>query len=141
MPATAQTTAARKPKVKPRVTLRLVSSSNLPNHTHAADHTLLLASRTREAMERKAADKRRKKPLNSGELACSRIREFALDLGYEVDFAYGWKAEAARFCGLKSSTMWNIIAGCTSTIAPKTVDHVALKSGIPVGVFYESQQD
>jgi hypothetical protein len=139
MPATAQ--AARKPKVKPRVTLRLVTSSDLPDHAHATDHTLLQASRTREAMDRKAVFKRRKKPLNSGELACSRIQEFAFDLGHEVDFAYGWKAEAARFCGLPQSTMWNIISGYVTTISWKTVDHVAMKSGIPIGVFYELKQD
>jgi hypothetical protein len=108
----------------------------VPEHEYAVGHHLLLAAKEygNKRRLRKVEDLRA-----SGEVACERVKEFAYDLGAELEFVYGWKASAARRMGLTYSTMWNIIMGDITAISTKTVDHVARHSGIPVSVFYDPE--
>jgi hypothetical protein len=74
----------------------------------------------------------------SGELACTRIREFGYDLGYDFnELEHGWIAEASRQLGLNERTGWAILRGEQLTVSTATVDVISLHTGIPVRVFYD----
>lgn len=117
--------------------LRVVSKP-LPQHDFVESHHILLASKKYGSRERIQAAKK-KTWRASGEVACARIREFAYDLGAEIEWAYSWKAAAARRLGLSYTTMWNIISQHVTTVSTRTVDHVAKISGVPVREFYDNE--
>lgn len=143
MPAAAAAKTQSKASVKPpaadKPKLRLVPRPNQrpKKHEHADGHKLFYAHQ--KYFSKRRIDALEESYEASGEVACRRIREFAWDLGAELNWEYGWKAMAADRLGLGYTTMWNIIQGVVTTISTRTVDHVALRSGVPVGVFYDSE--
>lgn len=146
MPAAARAAVQEAPALaaKPRssdllVILPTLRSSRrpLPKHDYADKHHVLLAFKKYSSAERIKSAK--KSFLASGEIACARVREFAYDLGAEVEWAYGWKAKAAARLGLGYSTMWNILTEHITSISTRTVDRVAAVSGVPVWVFYDNE--
>lgn len=145
MPAAAQAPAQDTPALpKPRRSDLLVllptlraSRRPLPKHDYADKHHVLAAFKKYSSAERIKAAK--KNYLASGEVACARVREFAYDLGAEVEWARGWKAKAAARLGLGYSTMWNILTEHITSISTHTVDRVARTSGVPAWVFYDNE--
>lgn len=114
------------------------TTPTMPEHDYAVSHHLLLA-RKEHAKNLKRRLRAVEELRASGEVACERLREFAYDIGADMEWERGWKAEAAKQCGLNYSTMWSIIMKDLTSISTRTVDHVARKSGIPISVFYDPE--
>lgn len=108
----------------------------LPIHDYVESHHLLKAAKEYGSRRRL---RQVEDLLPSGVVACSRIKEFAYDLGAEMEWSYGWKALAARRMQINYRTLWNIITGVVTTVNTATVDHIARHSGIPISVFYDPE--
>lgn len=117
----------------------LAKRSQYPVHQFAEEHKLFKARalvtsrrRLRDAAELRA----------SGEVACSRIREFAWDVGTELreEQPNRWMAPIARdVLGINEHTGWAIISGLSTSVSTTTVDTIARFTGIPIGVFYDPE--
>lgn len=78
-------------------------------------------------------------PRPSGVVAMERAMQFAWDIGADMKHEHGWKAYAARRMGLNYSTAWSLINGHTPALSTKTVDRIALKTGVPVSSLYDPE--
>lgn len=107
----------------------------LPIHEFAAGHRVLHAVQQYKTRERISLVKR-KRPC--AEVAAERIREFAWDMGAEMNH-YRWMAFAARELGLSYSTARAIINGSKFRVGPDVVDQIAAKTCCPVSVFYDEE--
>ena len=108
----------------------------MPDHQYADKHHLLVAAREYGSRRRL----RKVEDLQpSGEVACSRVREYAFDLGAELDMKHGWLTKAAERMGIHRNTLWNITHEVVRSISTETVDQIARASGIPIGIFYDPE--
>lgn len=80
-------------------------------------------------------------PRPSGVVAMERAMQFAWDIGADMNHGYGWKAYAARRMGLNYSTAWQLIQGLTPSLSTKTVDRIALRTGVPVSSLYDPEYE
>ena len=107
----------------------------LPIHDFAEEHKVLRAVKRYKTKERLETAEER---TPCAEVAARRIREFAYDLGADLEW-YRWMAEVARRMGLNYHTCRSIIIGEKTFVGPKVVDQIARATGCPVSVFYDEE--
>ncbi len=105
-----------------------------PEHQYADNHALLRAYQTSKPVPVRLAKKLR----GSGEVACERIRELAWDIGADKEW-YLWMADVSRKLGINYSTARAICQGKQFTVSTRTVDKIAIRTGIPPRLFYDPE--
>lgn len=108
-------------------------STPLPQHEHAADHKVLRAFEQYRTPRRLKLVRR-----PCAEVAAERIREFAWDLGADLEWNR-WMAEVSRRMGMNYDSVRQLIHGKKQYVGPGLVDQISQATGIPVSVFYDEE--
>lgn len=129
------------------IPLRKSSRQTHPFGKYADDNHLAIAAKQFSSTRFMRVVNGRKKTRvldPSGVTAFRRIQEFAFAIRDEWisehdGKEHGWQSEAARRCGLNTTTMWNIIHDKVAAVDTETVDAIIKKTGIPAALFYDCE--